>query len=282
VVAAEVEAVRRELEHDLAGRQLEAASDRLRFAADVASARLQVLEILAVLAPDRITLADLQRDVASYGELLAQEMVSVREYERVQAEHDALSRRVDEHQSLLERARQELVAAERRAEAAARRDDALPEHDPALAAASVLAARVTALERQLDAVRVRAEGLQLTAPFDAVVTQIAASPGQMVRPGDTVLTLAESRPEQIVVWVDEESARRLQERGELEAMVIQDVGGRKIRTRCPVGRVGVTVQTMPPELWPAANLPQRGRPVVLAVPSELHVVPGELVTVRWG
>lgn len=282
VVAAEVEAVRRELEHDLAGRQLNAASDQLRFASDVAASRLQVLEILAVLEPDRITLADLGRDVEGYRELLAQELVSVREYERVQAEHDALARSVAEHEALLARAQQDLAAAERRAEAAEGRADMTPGVEPELAAARVLAARVTALERQLDAVRVRAEDLQLVAPFDAVVTQIPASPGQMVRPGDTVLTLAESRPEQIVVWVDEESARRLQDRGDLEAMVIRNVGGRQVHARCPVGRVGVTVETMPPELWPAANLPQRGRPVVLAVPPELHVVPGELVTVRWG
>jgi multidrug resistance efflux pump len=282
VVAAEVDAVRCELEFDLAGRRLDSASDHLRFAADVASSRLRVLEILAVLEPDRVTVADLERDVASYRELLAQELVSERKYQRVEAEHDALARRVAEHESLLARARTDLEAAEARADALATAPAMADDQVNELAEARVLSARVTALERRLEAVWVRRDDLVLTAPFDGVVTQIPACPGQVVRPGEPVLAMVEAQPQQIVVWLAERAVRQLQQRGDLEAIVVQDLDGHEVRAACPVARVGVSVETMPSELWAVPSRPERGRPVVLGVPPDLRLVPGERVMVKWG
>ena len=88
--------------------------------------------------------------------------------------------------------------------------------------------------------------------------------------------------EQIVVWLDEASVDRLRRRSDLEATVIQVQDGRSLHASCPVIRVGPAVVTVPEELWPAPTRPVRGRPVVLAVPAGLDLVPGERVTVRWG
>jgi len=282
VVAAEIEAVRRELALEIASRQQGEASDRRRFAADVEAARLHVLEILAELEPDRVTLADLERDVASYRELLAGEMVSVREFERVQAEHDALASRVQEQAHLLDRAREDLAQAEQRWRQYTARHGEQAGEDAAQAADRVLSARVSALETQLDAVLVRGQDLVLTAPFDGVVTQILASRGQVVQPGDVVVTVAESRPAQVVAWLDENAVRRLERRGDLQATLIHQLDGRQLRATCPVARIGSTVETMPPELWLAPDRPRQGRPVVLSVPAGVELVPGERVTVRWG
>lgn len=281
VVAAEVEAVRSELALDLEGRRQDLATERRRFANDVEGTRLEMLGILAVLEPDRVTLADLHRDVESYQELLAQELVSVREYERVQAEHDALARRVQDHEQLLQAARTDLALAE------ARRDEFILAHADEIssegaAAAAALSARVTALQRRLEAVLLRCSDLALTAPFSGVITQIPACPGQVVQPGEAVLTLAEASPSEIVVWLDEASVRQLQAASELQAMVVQEVSGKRIQAHCPVAHIGPVVETMPPELWPAPDLPTRGRPVVLGVPGGVKLVPGELITVRWG
>jgi multidrug resistance efflux pump len=281
-VSAEIEAVRQELALEIAARQQGAATDRHRFATDVDRARLRVLEIIAVLEPDRVTLADLERDVASYRELLAQEMVSVREYERVQSEHDALARRVQEHEHLLAAARAELTQAEQRWEQYVARHGELSGGEQALVADRALASRITALERELELVLLRQDDLTLTAPFDGVITQILASPGQVLRPGEVVLTVAESQPQRIVVWLDEASVRRLEQRGDLEATLSQVIAGKTVRVHCEVARIGSTIETKPLELWRAPERPESGRPVVLGVPAGVRLVPGGKVTVRWG
>jgi len=279
VVAAEVEALRRELQLAAGDRLLDQASDLRRFTSDVEQARLLCLEILTVLQPDRISLADLDRDVIGYSELLAGELVSVREVERVQTERDALAKKVSENEVFLERARADLAEAEaRRAEFLAERPD-LAVND---AAGQALSAQVEVLEKRLEAVAVRRDDLVLTAPFDGAVVQIPVCPGQVVRPGDPVLTLTSSRAEQIVVWLDETSVERLRNRPNLEARVTQARGGRQVHAVCSVVRIGSAVVDLPTELWPSLDRPLRGRPVVLGVPLGMQLVPGELVMVRWG
>jgi len=279
VVMAEVGALRAELQLAQADRRLSEAADRRRFTADVEQARLQILEILAELEPDRITLADLARETESYRELLAVAMVSARECERVEAAHAALAGKVAEFETLLAEARRELTAAEeRRTEFLRRRPDgAAPD-----AADETIATRVAVLERRLEEVRVRRDDLALTAPFDGVVIQIPACAGQVVRPGDPVLALTAARVEQIVVWLDEVAVERVRRRGDLAATVIRQRGGRQERTRCAVLRIGPAVVPVPAELWRTPSQPLRGRPVVLEIVPELDLAPGEMVTVRWG
>ncbi len=281
-VSAEIEAVRRELALETASRQQGAASDSHRFATDVESARLQVLEIIAVLEPDRVTLTDLERDVTSYGELLAQEMVSVREFERVKSEHDALARRVEEHERLLAAARAELRDAERRWQDYTARHGQSTDGQQDQIADGALAARITALERELEMVLLRQEDLVLTAPFDGVVTQILASAGQVLRPGEVVLTVAEAQPSRIVVWLDEASVSRLEQRRDLEARLSHVVDGKTLHARCQVARIGSTIETKPMDLWRLPDRPETGRPVVLGLPAGVRLVPGSRVTVRWG
>jgi membrane fusion protein (multidrug efflux system) len=279
VVVAEVAALRADLEMDDADRRLTETADLRRFTADVEDARLRRLEILAELEPDRITLADLDREVASYRSLLDSEMVSVREFERVEAEHGALAGRVAELESMLTTVLQDLAAAEqRRGEFLRQR----PEIARQGAATEAVAARIAVLERRLEEVGVRRDDLTLTAPFDGVVTQIPACAGQVVRPGDPVLTLAAARVEQIVVWLDESELDRVRRRGDVEATVVHTVGGRHEHVRCPVLRIGPTVVQVPEDLWPSPTQPQRGRPVVLGIRPGMELAPGEIVTVRWG
>lgn len=283
LVAAEVEAIRRELVFDLKVQRQDEVSELRRFTTDVEAARLRVIEVLTVLEPDRITLADLDRNVASYSELLNSELVSVREFEREVAERDALAQKVSEHDSLLDRARRDLAEAEtRRTGFLHDRPESAEGSSEADPVTELLSARVTALERRLDMVAVRRDDLWLTAPFDGVVVQIPACPGQVLQPGEPVLTLAQARAEEIIVWLDEASVDRLKRRGDLSATVIQTRGGKHVRAECNVARIGPTIVTLPPELWPLPNRPSRGRPVVLGLPAALDLVPGELVTVRWG
>ncbi len=281
VVAAEVEALRHELEIAMGDRRQDEVSDLRRFTADVEQARLRILQVLAVLEPDRITLADLDRDVTAYAELLEGEMVSVRECERVRAERDVMAERVAEHEELLAGARGDLARAEVRRDEYMRGRPELLQADQN-ASSEAIVARVGVLERRLEEVAVRRDDLKLTAPFDGVVMQIPGCPGQVVRPGDPVLTLTSARPEQIVVWLDESDVDRLRKSRDLEATVVQAHDGRRLKAVCPVVRVGPAVVTLPVELWPSPNRPVRGRPVVLGIPAGLDLAPGELVTVRWG
>jgi multidrug resistance efflux pump len=282
VVAAEVEALRRELQLALQERRQSEAADLRRFTADVEQARLRILEVLAELEPDRITLADHDRDVAAYRELLASEMVSVRECERVEAERNAMAERVAELDRMLEGSRSDLVDAERRRDAFLAGRPELVADQAAEAASEAIFARVEVLERRLEEVAVRRDDLELTAPFDGVVVQIPGCAGQVLSPGDPVLTLASARAQQIVVWLDEAAVDRLRRRGDLEATVVTAHDGRRLNAACPVVRIGPSVVPLPRELWPAPDRPARGRPVVLGIPAGLELAPGELVTVRWG
>ena len=282
VMVAEVDALRRERALEISARRLDETGELRRFATDIEQAQMQILEILAILAPDRITLADLELDAEVYAELRAGDMVSVREYERVKAERDAMAGKVNEYEVLLARARRDLDEARERQQAYLRqRPSRSGDETGDETAAQALTARLEVLQRRLEEVAVRSEDLILSAPFDGAVIQIPACPGQVVRQGDPVLTLTSMHAEQIVVWLDERSVERLRRRSDLLATVVQTRDGGSLRAECPVVRIGPAVVTVPETLWPTPTRPVRGRPVVLGIPAGMTLVPGEQVTVRW-
>ncbi|MEK7992471.1 MAG: hypothetical protein AAB403_01580, partial [Planctomycetota bacterium] len=89
-------------------------SDARSFSADVEDAELEVLRLRVVIETDKITLEDLGWDVKITEELLEKQSVAPYELQKVKAQRDALAKKIEENELLLEQAEASLKQATQR------------------------------------------------------------------------------------------------------------------------------------------------------------------------
>lgn len=107
--------------------------------------------------------------------------------------------------------------------------------------------------------------------------QVMRRVGEVVTAGDPILAVAESKPSEIVAYVNEQQLGMLREKMPVELV--------KVRTPAQIApsqirRISATMELMPQRLWRNATVPQWGLPVLINVPAELDLVPGEVVGIR--
>jgi multidrug resistance efflux pump len=112
-------------------------------------------------------------------------------------------------------------------------------------------------------------------PVAGTITSIQARPGTTVRQGrDQILTITEEQGQFIVSYVRPNSP--LQPKKDM-LVDIRTSDRRQSRSR--VQEVGNQVEPVPPQQLHVQNKPEWGIPVRIAMPSDIHLRPGELVSV---
>ncbi|MBN2291132.1 MAG: HlyD family efflux transporter periplasmic adaptor subunit [Pirellulales bacterium] len=132
-------------------------------------------------------------------------------------------------------------------------------------------ARIRELESATDQLIVRA-------PVDGVICAILHRPGENVRAGDPIVTVANPRGQAIISYVRQDQPVR-----PLPGMTA------KVRLRLPavrslatrVERVGPQIEQIPIHLCRDPNIPEWGLPVLIDIPDGLPVRPGELLDVSF-
>lgn len=146
--------------------------------------------------------------------------------------------------------------------------------------------RDTQLQPLEAAVRARSESIQLLraqidqsvlrAGANAWVSLVHARPGDVVKPGDPVVTLVEALPQQVLAYIDERRGAPL------------PAGTRVVATRRDADRrrwegfvsaVAADVTELPRRLWMNPALPAWGRAMYISLPPEASLSPGELLDV---
>jgi multidrug resistance efflux pump len=136
---------------------------------------------------------------------------------------------------------------------------------------------ITVQEKRMEEISARRTALILKSPFDGVVSQIQARPGQAVLPGVPILTIAQSRPTEIIAYADENRAGQIRENMEVE--LVKTSPPAQI-AKSQITHIGPAGELMPVRLLRNSNIPQWGRPFLIKIPPGLELTPGESVGIR--
>lgn len=261
-------------------RETDRIADLRQFAGDVDSARLRVLELKAQIATDRMALNELAGQIRMTQGLVEKEAVAPIQLENLKSQHEALAATLAENEDLLNQAEVNLDKAQQRLEEFASQQPLHPDEDSRL---EVIRKAIKVEERQMEEVSAQLAALaqrrsiELTSPFDGVVSQILKREGETVTAGDPIMMIVRGLPSVVIGYARQDQIGLLR-----EDMVV-DI----IKTRDPaqiastrVIFVGPTVEQQPALLWSNPNFPQWGLPFKVEIPQGFTVVPGEVVGIR--
>ena len=255
-----------------------AKSDRIavqrRFAVDVENTRLDLLEIKVNLASDRILLGDLNSELKISRQLLEQDVIKPYELEKAKVQYEALSKKIEENEVLLEQANENLTQAKQRQNEFIQRQPFNPSVDSAL---DIIRKAVKVQEKLIEELLIKPVPMTLTATLDGIVSHIYYGAGDAVLAGEPIITIAESEPAEIVAYASEQQASTIKEK--MKVQLIKNNYPAQIATS-RVTHLGPNVELMPERLWRNPNVPQWGRPILIKIPNGLKLIPGEMVGIK--
>lgn len=272
---AEINAITNRLKVEAHNRQSENVINYRRFSADIESARLQILELTAVIEPDRIMLTDLVAEINIEKNLFEKGAVATKySLSRAQARYDTLKMKIDQSTRLLDQAELDFQSAgKRRKEVVA----ALPMNTSIDMEIEVIRKAITVQEHLIKEIIVESIALIVRAPADGLVSSIMLQPGQTVLPGQIILTIAEHSPNQIIAYAGAEHLDSLREGMSVE--LITETPEQRIDSS-QVTYVGPVIEELPIRLRRHPDIIEWGRPFIVKKPAQLKLVPGQIVGIR--
>ena len=288
-IAAEIETARLaagRLRSELAAMGERLATDHLALSSDWSNRlrshylnearwRIQAIELGVTLESDRIEHQRIELEMSRLEQLAGSHAVSTADHEDAVLRLAGLARRIQENEVLLERIGEaHLEAAERRAAFESGRPDN-PGMDLLL---EPFREAVRVQEARLEEINLRRRGLVLRAQTRGVVTAVLAGRGQAVVAGEPLLELTDLAASKLVAYVSEREAGRV-EPGQLVLMT-RDTEPATVHETF-VASLGPAIDELPRRLWRMPDMPEYGRPVVLAyMPAMGELLPGERIRVR--
>ncbi len=254
-------------------RVFEHVSEARRLAVEIESRRLAIADRKALLATDRIDRLRQRERLDLIDDLIQRRVMSKFEHLEFQQLHDVVVKRIKGHEAFLTEADLLLTTALQRIQhySPAETSDAAKLLQPVRAELALQEARLRELELQR-------ELLEIRAPISGHLMQIAAWPGQSVRRGTVIYTVASDEAAYIVSYVRHN--HRLQPHVGTNVIVRPRINRTQVAT-CTVDRVGPQVELVPPHQLRDPKLIEWGLPVRIPVPNSLKLRPGELVDLKF-
>lgn len=295
-LSAELIPTQEKLRADATNMQMNQKDNGRRFEMDVDSARLRILDLQATLAREQVTLNGLAVQVKINQKLLEEEAIVPFELEKVKVQYEGAARQVQENERRLEEAKAALTQTQQRRDEFTAHE--LPEQseDAALEAIRkqivVQEEIMQGLLEQLAAWKAR-RGVELKSPIDGVIIpihgqrndallqrpgeEVLRQVGEVVRAGEPILVVAEAKPTEVVMYVNEQQIGYLK-----KGMPVELVKNRMPAqiARSQIAEIGPTIELMPQRLWRSPAIPQWGMPVLIGIPPGLELIPGEVVGIR--
>lgn len=270
------------LSADKADRENTRISDARRFSIDVENARLEVLRLQAVVETDKITLEDMVLDVKIAEKLVGEQVLAPFELQKAEAQYNALAKKIEENENLLDQANTALEQTLRRRDEYIQHQPYHPSVDSALEVIrkgiSVQENRVDELVTQLENLD-RRETLELKAPIDGVVSHILHRQTEVVLAGEAILTIADGDITGIIAYAGSGLMGKVQE-GMIVELIKNSEPTRVEIESSEVTYVGPVVEQMPSQLWRNPSVPQWGRPFLIKAPAVMKLIAGERVGIR--
>jgi HlyD family secretion protein len=240
-------------------------------ALDIEKLRLGIVEREGQIETDRAEVARLAERIKAAQELVAKGLDSGLTLRDLQMQRDVVQKRVEATQKALEETRGQKASCEERlgkfsaTEVADAEKLLEPIRDAVLAQAQLL----QDVKRQI-------QSLEIRAPFAGTITAIHAWPGQNVRAGTPILTIAATQGRYIVSFVRQEQ-RVVPEVGMAVDVRVRSMPRRSFRS--VIEEVGPQLEPIPAHHLRDPKVPEWGLPVRITKPGDLTVRPGELLDV---
>ncbi len=298
-VNAEIQRLMAELAHtqetliaEAANIETDRTAAQRRFFVDVENTRLRVLELKTQFETDKAMLNDLEQNAKNYliQNLSDQNDTAYYELKKMKGQRDVLAKTIEENQLLLKQAESDLKQAEQRRDEFAALQ---PQHPPVDGALEVIRREIKVQEKQIDELLARREPVVLKSPVDGIVAQLHGRardvavwrPGEfvvrgqdeVVLAGDSILSIAEGKPREIIAYAAQHQLGRLREG--MAVQLVKNTEPAQI-ANSQVAYLGPTLERLPECLWQVPNTPQWGHAVLIPIPPGLKLVPGEMVGVR--
>jgi multidrug resistance efflux pump len=149
---------------------------------------------------------------------------------------------------------------------------------PLDAAPSRLRAAIAVHKAKIDELQTQIDALELKAPADGTVIAIHVRPGQVVQPGEPILSIVAANSHHITVYVRQNQ--------NIEPAIGMPVNLRRRLSQQPlvrsaVERIGPRLESVPTKLLRDPKIPEWGTPVRITLPPEFDGRLGELVDVTF-
>lgn len=274
-LTAELKAAKDQLEVDAQDRDNDLMLERRRFAANVESARLAILELKAVIEPDRILLKDYEAEIKIEKELhLNGATASTYNIEKAQAQYDTLYRKIEKNEELLAQA--ELNAEQ----AIKRRDELFNTQSVNLSpdiALDAISKSIDVQQQLMEELIVQSAALTLKAPADGIVTVIFQRPGEVVTPGLSILTISQEKPTEVIAYASDSMHNSLKQ---YQKVQIVKNGATPQIAFSQITQIGPAIDVLPERLSIRQDIMQWGRPFMVSIPPNMTLAPGEKVGIR--
>ncbi|MCC5821762.1 MAG: HlyD family efflux transporter periplasmic adaptor subunit [Phycisphaerales bacterium] len=244
---------------------------RQRLLIEIQELRLDILDRRAAIEFDQIELRRVEHAIDGLRQLVDRGSETDFTLTQERLRRDALGRRIEEQRAAMRTAETQLTETLERLEAIPEG----PAHDLEDWLAPIRAAfRVHEAEiRELELV---ADGLQIRVPIDGMISAVHARPGEHVRAGLPLVTIASEQADTIVTYIRERNPVPLEIGGVVE---LRPVHHRGAPVRGAIDQIGVQVELVPEHQRTSPGRMEWGLPVRISMPEGLDVRAGELVRV---
>jgi len=273
---AELKATSNRLTVEAANRKNNMVDTQRRFAVDVENARLRTLQLKASLGPDQIRLEELELNskILAVQEPLQSNSAILYEQRKLKKQYDALAKEIEEKRHLLVQAENDLQQAISRRNEFALRQPVNPELKTVL---EPIQAAIRVKEVQIAEILTDRQALELKAPFDGIVSEILHKSGEAVLAGEPILSIAETKPREILAYANQNLASRLE--ANMKVKLIKNSEPQQI-ANSQITHLGPGVQLVPEQLRSDPAVLEWGRPMLIRVPPNMKLMPGEIVGIK--
>lgn len=258
-IPAKIEALR-----DLHGtRQEERATEERRLASKVYDLKVSILEVQAKISRNNLELNRLDGEIESIKKSNGQGLAEV------QHQRNMLAEKAKGEESLLAASRTQLADTLKRIEAykTFEMGDVNKQIAPFEAA-------IEAQEKKIAELQQHIASLEIRSPFRGRVVAIHRHPGQLIRAGEPLMTIADEHGGHIKCYIRQDQR------------IAPEVGMRvEVRPRMPGSKaaesvieiIGPQLEQVPHHLLHDPRSPEWGLPVHIVMPPQMNLRPGELV-----
>jgi multidrug resistance efflux pump len=258
---------------DEAARKLDRLSEARRRAVRVETVRLAMLKTRTILETDKVELQLLTEQATTIREAFERGAINRIDYINAQLRRDRVAQEITSNEKVLAESQEQLTrATEQMSQFSPEQTIEVAKLlSPVRAAIDVQESRIRELELQVKALEIRS-------PIDGTVVAIARWPGQPVKAGDPVATVAAEQAQYIVSYI------RQQQHYQPAVGVAVDVRLRSNPTEAiggVVDRVGPQVEPVPAHQLRDPRVAEWGLPVRIVLDGKKDLRPGELVDLRF-
>ncbi len=263
----------------------DAFDTRRNLQGELEQARIELQTLQSGLDRERGELRALEQELQREQALLERGLVHGDHAQELQLRRSTLVEALRSQPARLEAARQHVGAAARRLQDFDRRFDSSTSDTAAhTARLRPLQADVQERRTQLAQLEHKRQQSEVVAMVDGVIQAIHVRSGDVVRPGDPLITLVERHARQVIAYVGERSGVRIAPGTPVSAH------RRVALSTAPLGDtvegvvtdVSGAVGLLPNRFWPNPQVPVYGREVYIRLSEGHAFAPGEAIDVRFG